>query len=240
MGLITALRILATKQILTAGEWKRLGINNLRLGHFVRVGQGSVAMFYGPGEVASQHTLSGGAAEEVGEVIEVEIAPRWDAQRKGKRRREVVRSRREVQQRIAMGPVLAGTESDDRGRWAVRGIMAVRRHEGRRGRPLDVLVEWEGEDSDGDIWEESWVSVTELTPDLRAEARRLEMDLFGPRRTRAAETSRRADRSASRRADRRSATAQRQERERDAQQWRARLRDRAPIIAGVLPSSGAD
>ena len=27
-------------------------------------------------------------------------------------------------------------------RWAVRGIMAVRRHEGRRGRPLDVLVEW--------------------------------------------------------------------------------------------------
>ena len=149
-------------------------------------------------------------------MIEVEIAPRWDAQRKGKRRREVVRSRREVQQRIAMGPVLAGTESDDRGRWAVRGIMAVRRHEGRRGRPLDVLVEWEGEDSDGDIWEESWVSVTELTPDLRAEARRLEMDLFGPRRTRAAETSRRADGPASRRADRRSATAQRQERERDA------------------------
>ena len=42
------------------------------------------------------------------------------------------------------------------------------------------------------------------------------MDLFGPRRTRAAETSRRADGPASRRADRRSATAQRQERERDA------------------------
>jgi hypothetical protein len=38
---------------------------------------------------------------------------------------------------------------------------AVRRHEGRRGRPLDVLVEWEGEDSDGDLWEESWISVTE-------------------------------------------------------------------------------
>ena len=57
----------------------------------------------------------------------------------------------------------------------------VRRHEGRRGRPLDVLVEWEGEDSDGDLWEESWVSVTELTADLRAEARQLEMELFGPR-----------------------------------------------------------
>ena len=160
-------------------------------------------------------------------MIEVEIAPRWDAQRKGKRRREVVRNRRKVQQRIAMGQVRADVKSDDWGRWAVRGIMAVRRHEGRRGRPLDVLVEWEGEDSDGDIWEESWVSVSELTPDLRAEARQLEMDLFGPRRTRAAVTSRRADGPASRRADRRSATAQRQERERDAQQWRARLRDRA-------------
>ena len=221
-------RLLETKQILTAGEWKRLGINNLRLGHFVRVGQGSVEMLYGPGEVTSQHTLSGDAAEEVGEVIEVEIAPRRDAQRQRKRRRDVERSRREVQQRVAMGPVRAGVESDDRGRWAVRGIMAVRRHEGRRGRPLDVLVEWEGEDSEGDIWEESWVSVTELTPDLRAEARQLEMDLFGPRRARAADTSRGADGTASRRADRRASVAQRQERERDAQQWRARLRDRAP------------
>ena len=234
-------RLLATKQILTAGEWKRLGINNLRLGHFVRVGQGPVEMLYGPGEVTSQHTLSGNAAEEVGEVIEVEIAPRWDAQRREKRRRAVVCNRRAVQQRIVMGPVRAGVESDDRGRWAVRNIMAVRRHEGRRGRPLDVLVEWEGEDSDGDdLWEESWVSVTELTPDLRVEARRLEMELFGPRHKHVAETSQRADASVSRRADRRAAATQRQERERDVQQWRARLRDRAPTLAGVLPSSGAD
>jgi hypothetical protein len=133
-----------------------------------------------------------------------------------------------------------GVEADDRGRWAVRGIMAVRRHEGRRGRPLDVLVEWEGEDSDGDLWEESWVSVTELTPDLRAEARQLEIELFGPRRTTAAEARRRADAPASRRADRRATAAQRQERERDAQQWRARLRDRAPTPAGTAPSSGED
>ena len=41
--------------------------------------------------------------------------------------------------------------------------MAVRRHEGRRGRPLDVLVEWEGEDSDGELWEESWVNITHLS-----------------------------------------------------------------------------
>ena len=40
-----------------------------------------------------------------------------------------------------------------------------------------MLVEWEGEDSDGDLWEESWVSVTELP----AEARQLETDLFGSR-----------------------------------------------------------
>ena len=121
-----------------------------------------------------------------------------------------------------MGPVRAGVEADDRGRWAVRGIRAVRRHEGRRGRPLDVLVEWEGEDSEGDLWEESWVSVTELTPDLRAEARQLEKEIFGPRRTPAAEARQRADAPASRRADRRATAAQRQERERDAQQWRAR------------------
>ena len=125
-----------------------------------------------------------------------------------------------MRQRIAMGPVRDGIEADDGGRWAVRAIRAVRRHEGRRGRPLDVLVEWEGEDSDGDLWEESWVSVTYLTADLRAEARRLEAELFGPRATQAGRTSRRANH--------RDDARRRQERERAAQQWRARLRDRAP------------
>ena len=70
-----------------------------------------------------------------------------------------------------MGPVVAGQEADDGGRWAVRRIMAVRRLEGRRGRPLDVLVEWEGEDSDGDLWEESWVSVTCLSRRIYARKR---------------------------------------------------------------------
>ena len=219
--------ILATKQTLTAGEWRRLGIHNLRLGHYVRVGQGVTEEYYGPGEVASQHTLSGEAAGDVGEVVMIEIAPRWNEEQRKRRRQEVACSRREVQQRVAMGPVRAGVEADDRGRWAVRGIRAVRRLEGRRGRPLDVLVEWEGEDSDGDLWEESWVSVTELTADLRAEARQLERELFGPR----------PGPIASHRARRRASAAQRQERERDAQQWRARLRDRAPIGPG---SSGSD
>ena len=84
------------------------------------------------------------------------------------------------------------------------------------------------------------VSVTELTPDLRAEARQLEMELFGPRRAAAAEARRRAGAPASRRGDRRATAAQRQERERDAQQWRACLRDRAPTSAGTAHSSGAD
>jgi hypothetical protein len=82
---------------------------------------------------------------------------------------------------------------------------------------LDVLVEWEGEDSDGDLWEESWVSVTYLSKDLREEARKLEGELFGPRRMPAP----------SRRAARREEVRRRQERERSMQQWSSRLRDRA-------------
>ena len=205
--------LLEIKQILSVGEWRALEIHNLRLGHFIRVGQ----MRYGPEMVPSCHTLSGQEAMDVGEVVQIEIEPRWNPQRVKRRRQEVQQARRDVRQRVAMGPVVAGHEADDGGRWAVRRIMAVRRHEGRRGRPLDVLVEWEGEDSDGDLWEESWVSVTQLSKDLRDEARELESELFGPRGTRAP----------SRRASRRDEVRQRQERERDAQQWRARLRDRA-------------
>lgn len=212
--------LLTRKQILSAGEWRKLGINNLRVGHYVRVRQGTTEAFYGPAEVASQHTLSGRVAEDIGDLLEIEIAPRWNPQRGKRRRQDVLRGRREVRQKIAMGPVRDGIEADDGGRWAVRSIRAVRRHESRRGRPLDVLVEWEGEDSDGDLWEESWVSVTYLTADLRAEARKLEAELFGPRATQAGPTSRRANH--------REDARRRQERERDVQQWRARLRDRAP------------
>ena len=65
----------------------------------------------------------------------------------------------------------------------------------------------------------SGVSVTYLSADLRANARKLEAE-FGPRP--------RPVPAASRRAERRTSAAQRQERERNSQQWRARLRDRAP------------
>jgi hypothetical protein len=205
--------LLALKQVLGTGEWKALGIHNLRLGHFIKVGQ----LSYGPEEVSSCHTLSGQEATEVGSPVRLEIEPRRDPQRAKRRRQEVLRSRREVRQRVAMGPVVAGQEADDGGRWAVRRIMAVRRHEGRRGRPLDVLVEWEGEDSDGDLWEESWVSVTYLSKDLRDEARKLESELFGTRGAQAP----------SRRAAQRVGARQRQERERETMQWSSRLRDRA-------------
>jgi len=153
----------------------------------------------------------------VGDTVMIEIEPRRDPQRVKRRRQEVQRARRAVRQRVAMGPVIAGQEADDGGRWAVRRIMAVRRHEGRRGRPLDVLVEWEGEDSDGDLWEASWVSVTYLSKDLRDEARKLEGELFGARGAQAP----------SRRAARRDEVRQRQERERERMQWSSRLRDRA-------------
>ena len=205
--------LLEIKQVLSSGEWKALGIHNLRLGHFIRVGQ----LFYGPELAPSCHTLSGQVAMDVGEVVRIEIEPRREPLRDKRRRQEVQRARREVRQRVAMGPVIAGQEADDGGRWAVRRVMAVRRHEGRRGRPLDVLVEWEGEDSDGDLWEESWVSITHLSKDLRDEARKLESELFGPRRRPVP----------SRRAARRDEVRRRQERERSIQQRSSRLRDRA-------------
>ena len=83
-----------------------------------------------------------------------------------------MRNRRKVQQRIAMGQVRADVKSDDWGRWAVRGIMAVPGSEAMRGGGDDRLrfryalatCSWsasgKARNSDGDLWEESWVSVT--------------------------------------------------------------------------------
>ena len=148
---------------------------------------------------------------DVGEVVRIEIEPRWDPQRKKRRRQEVQRAREGTFDSVSPW----GLSSPVKKRTMEGG---GRRHEGRRGRPLDVLVEWEGEDSDGgDLWEESWVSITDLSKDLREEARRLESELFGSRGTRPL----------SRRAERRNEVRQRQERERSDQQWSSRLRDRA-------------
>ena len=95
-----------------------------------------------------------------------------------------------------MGPVVAGMEADRRGGGGRYG--AFGRHEGRRGRLLDVLVEWEGENSDGDLWDRTWRSHgsaghvayrndrmfgSYLSADLRADARKLLAEglYLGPR-----------------------------------------------------------
>ena len=45
-------------------------------GHTSKEAWGSSAkVFYGPEEVVSQHTLSGEAAEDVGDVVQIDIAP---------------------------------------------------------------------------------------------------------------------------------------------------------------------
>ena len=76
------------------------------------------------------------------------------------REKEAARSPRAAGERSgrgsAMGPVVAGMEADRRGGGGRYG--AFGRHEGRRGRLLDVLVEWEGENSDGDLWDRTWRS----------------------------------------------------------------------------------
>ena len=68
-----------------------------------------------------------------------------------------------------------GREADKRGRWRVARVMDVRRPEGRRGRQLEVQVEWAGVDTlSGAAWSVEWVNIVWCTGDVRKEARRLE------------------------------------------------------------------
>ena len=85
----------------------------------------------------------------------------------GSRRREALKGK-EVQ---------AGRRGDKRGRWAVDELLDVRRVRGR-GRKLDVHVRWSGGDAVGGAWEESWVGITWLTPDLRQVARGMEAEIY--------------------------------------------------------------
>ena len=78
-----------------------------------------------------------------------------------------------------MGAVQRGEEPDDSGRWAVQRIVQVERPPiSRRGRPLRVLVNWEGSDEHGMPWHDSWVGIAMLTADQKAEARRMERDTY--------------------------------------------------------------
>ena len=64
-----------------------------------------------------------------------------------------------------------GMAPDDSERWAVEDIVDVRREAGRGGRIL-ALVRWAGADAAGEPWEDDWVGLSLLTPDLKAEVRR--------------------------------------------------------------------
>ena len=114
--------------------------------------------------------------------------------------------------RVAMRAVDDGEEPDDGERWAVDDVMDVERPTERRGRQLRLLIRWKRTTGD---WDDSWVDITRVSKDLRAEARRMELLKYGAQMA-----------AAGGKAARRLSTAQRQERERAAQQARERLRDR--------------
>ena len=71
--------------------------------------------------------------------------------------------------------IQAGLETSAWGWHVVRSILDARRPTPRRGRQLDVLVEWEGADYfSRQPYAPSWVSVTALRMELAAEARSME------------------------------------------------------------------
>ena len=110
-------------------------------------------------------SMSGRPLEPVGEKI------RWERARgrSTAARAAVVRSRKERKRRVTQ-ELRRGLESDDSDRWAVDELVEVVRRAGRGG-GIKVRVRWAGEDADGAPWEDSWIGLRELTPDLRTEAR---------------------------------------------------------------------
>ena len=75
--------------------------------------------------------------------------------------------------------VVEGRAESSNGRWAVESLVGVRRPAVRRGRQLDVTVRWAGVNPlFGCPWGDSTLAITELTPDLRKQARALEGELY--------------------------------------------------------------
>ena len=167
--------------------------------------------------------LCGEAAKDDGrEAFELTIEARNGTDRRRARRTAVARQRRATAQRRAMQDVLAGREADDRERWLVRELVAVWRPLPRRGRQLEVLTAWEGQSKEGQPSPEVWLDVTQVSPDLKREARRMKRDKYPPGASAGPEQRQSA------RADRREAARLRRICERDRQRWAARLRDRQP------------
>ena len=84
----------------------------------------------------------------------------------------------------------AGVRGSRGGYWAVRDVLDVRRPPNRRGRQLEVLVEWEGHDQLGGCWPRSWHPIVCLRrlaareiaagePDLHGLARAMEHAKYG-------------------------------------------------------------
>ena len=67
----------------------------------------------------------------------------------------------------------AGRKGDARDRWLAE-VIAVRRPAKRKGQQLEVLVRYKGTDADGQAWSDEWRSISDVTNDLKLEARRME------------------------------------------------------------------
>ena len=89
--------------------------------------------------------------------------------------------------RLRRWEVDEGREADPRGRWRVARVVGVRRPEHRRGRQLEVQVEWAGVDTRSGVgWSVEWVPIRWCTGDVREEARRLEATVYAVPRAAAA------------------------------------------------------
>ena len=135
----------------------------------------------GVGARTEEEVAKAAEAEEAAELEEVEAD--WcslDGRAVAARRRWLDGGGRERLAWLRRWEVDEGREADARGRWRVRRVVEVERPAGRRGVQLDVLIEWEGADvaGSGGAWGVSWVPVTWCTADVKAEARRMEVERY--------------------------------------------------------------
>lgn len=98
------------------------------------------------------------------------MGARWRVARSRGKQASKAAARRERAEDIQ-----AGLETSAWGWHVVRSILSVRRPTPRRGRQLDVLVEWAGADYfSQQPYAPAWVSITALRAELAAEARAME------------------------------------------------------------------
>ena len=77
------------------------------------------------------------------------------------------------------GDVVEGRAESSNGLWAVESLVGVRRPTTRRGRQLEVTVRWAGVNPlFGCAWGDSVLAISELTPDLRRQARVMEREVY--------------------------------------------------------------